>query len=376
MAICNTSALVVQSAGAKPQLLEVVLDSLQANEVKIQIHATGICHTDLACMEGHIPVQFPNVFGHEGAGVVLERGSGVTDIQVGDKVLLSYNFCGECTQCSGNYPAYCENLMQLNFGGKRPDGSSTMHLPNEQGLFSNFFGQSSFAKIAVVSKSSVVRVPLTTDLQLFAPLGCGMQTGAGAVFNTLNVRHGSSVVVFGTGCVGLAGVMAAKIREARIIVAVDLQPERLDLARELGATHTFRGDDPDIRKHITDLCGSSRGADFALDCSGAITVIETMIATLGIRGRAASIGAPAPGRKVEVDVFSHLTMGRQYLGCHQGDSVATEMIPYLIEKQNEGKFPLEKLIKVYNSDDFLQAFNDMKEGNVLKPVLRWTSESQ
>lgn len=255
----------------------------------------------------------------------MERGSGVTDIQIGDKVLLSYNSCGECTQCSGNYPAYCEALMQLNFGGKRPDGSSTMSLPNNQDLFSNFFGQSSFSQVAVVSKSSVVQVPPTTDLQLFAPLGCGMQTGAGAVFNTLNVRPGSSVVVFGTGCVGLAGVMAAKIREARIIVAVDLQPERLDLARDLGATHTFRGDDPDIRKHITDLCGSSRGADFALDCSGAIPVIENMLATLGIRGKAASVGAPAPGRKVGVDVFAHLTMGRQYLGCHQGDSIAREV---------------------------------------------------
>lgn len=255
----------------------------------------------------------------------MERGSGVTDIQIGDKVLLSYNSCGECIQCIGNYPAYCEALMQLNFGGKRPDGSSTMSLPNNQDLFSNFFGQSSFSQIAVVSKSSVVRVPPTTDIQLFAPLGCGMQTGAGAVFNTLNVRPGSSVVVFGTGCVGLAGVMAAKIRKARIIIAVDLQPERLDLARDLGATHTFRGDDPDIRKHITDLCGSSRGADFALDCSGAIPVIENMIATLGIRGKAASVGAPAPGKKVGVDVFAHLTMGRQYLGCHQGDSVAKEV---------------------------------------------------
>ncbi|KAJ5718830.1 uncharacterized protein N7483_009912 [Penicillium malachiteum] len=362
----KSCALVVQSVGGKPKLLEIVLDSLQANEVKVQIYATGVCHTDLACMEGHIPVQFPNVFGHEGAGVVLEKGSGVTDVEVGDKVLLSYNFCGECTQCNANSPAYCEKLMQLNFSGERLDGSSTMHLPNGEHLSSYFFGQSSFSKVAVLSKSSVVRVSPTTDLQLFAPLGCGMQTGAGAILNTLNVRPGSSVVVFGTGCVGLAGVMAAKIRGARIIVAVDLQPERLDLARELGATHTFRGDDPHIRNHITDLCGSSRGADFALDCSGAIPVIETMIVTLGIRGRAASVGAPAPGKKVEGDVFSHLTMGRQYLGCHQGDSVARE-------KQKEGNFPLEKLIKVYDLNDFSQAFHDMKEGLVLKPVLRWTS---
>ncbi|KAJ6098600.1 hypothetical protein N7467_000135 [Penicillium canescens] len=369
----TTTALVVQSAGAEPQLTTVALDSLQANELKVQMHATGVCHTDLACMAGHLPVQFPNVFGHEGAGVVLETGSGVTDIQVGDKVLLSYNFCGECAQCNSEFPAYCEKVLQLNFGGKRLDGSSALRLSNDPGqeVFSNFFGQSSFSQVAVVSKSSAVRVPPNADLELFAPLGCGMQTGAGAILNTLNVKPGSSVAVFGTGCVGLGAVMAAKIRGARIIVAVDIQPERLHLARELGATHAFRGDNPSIRKLIMDLCGSSLGVDFAVDCSGAIPVVENMIATLGIRGKAASVGAPAPGKKVEVEVFSHLTMGRQYIGCHQGDSISTKTIPYLMEQHAKGNFPLERLIKVYESKDFLQAFQDMKDGKVLKPVLKW-----
>lgn len=180
-------------------------------------------------------------------------GSDATDIQVGDKVLLSYNFCGKCVQCSSHFPAYCEKIIGLNFGGKRLDDSSTVSLPNGPGIFSNFFGQSSFSQVAVVSKSSVVRVLPTTDLQLFAPLGCGMQTGAGAILNTLNVQPGSSVVIFGTGCVGLSGVMATKIRRARVIIAVDLQPERLALARELGATHAIRGDDPHIRQQITDF---------------------------------------------------------------------------------------------------------------------------
>lgn len=256
--------------------------------------------------------------------MVLEAGSGVTDVQVGDKVLLSYNFCGGCGQCRADFPAYCEKILQLNFGGKRLNGSSAVGL-NGQEIFSNFFGQSSFSKVAVVSKSSIVRVPPDTDLLLFAPLGCGMQTGAGAILNTLDVRPGSSVVIFGTGCVGLSAVMAARIRGARIIVAIDLQPERLVLASELGATHTIRGDNPDIRQEIIDLCGSSRGSDFALDCSGVIPVIETMIATLGIRGKAASVGAPMPGKKVEVEVFSHLTFGRQYVGCHQGDSIANKV---------------------------------------------------
>lgn len=197
----------------------------------------------------------------------------------------------------------------------------------------------------------------------------------------------SLVAVFGAGCVGLGAVMAAKIRDAQIIIAVDNQSERLDLARDLGATHTFRGDDPCIRSLITDLCGSKLGVDFAVDCSGAAPVIENMIATLGIREKAASIGALPPGKNVSVEVFPHITMGCQRTGCHQGDCTSQKVclhslltqcilmrrktIPYLMEQHAQGKFPLEKLIKVYDSKDFLQAFQDMKDGNVLKPVLKW-----
>lgn len=260
-----------------------------------------------------------------GAGVVIQKGRDVQNVSVGAKVLLSYNFCGSCSQCASHCPAYCEKLLPLNFGGRRLDRSATVTLPGGKEVFANFFGQSSFARLAVVSKSSVVEVPEDTLLELFAPLGCGIQTGAGAVLNSLNVSPGSSVAVFGVGSVGLSAIMAAKMRGAQTIIAVDLQPSRLKLALDIGATHALVGSDSDVVQQIRNICQPHNGVAFALDCSGAVPVIENMIDSLATRGRAVSVGAPDPTKRASVNVFSHLTLGRQYVGCHQGDSIASEV---------------------------------------------------
>lgn len=339
-----TDALVVHSVGADPELTPVTLDTLRPTEALVEVHATGICHTDIACMEGKLPARFPNVLGHEGAlffpcqrmlwltdlggGVVLEVGAAVKDVKAGDKVLLSYNFCGDCTHCTEGYPAYCESMIPLNFGGQRLDGTPTVSLAakdSSKPVYANFFGQSTFSRVALVSGSSLVCVPDSTPLELFAPLGCGLQTGASSIFKSLDVKPGSKVAIFGAGCVGLSAVMAAKIRGAGMIIAVDIQPDRLELARELGATHLLNGKDKDLLQQIQGLCKPAKGVDFALDCSGVLSVIETMIDSLGMRGRATSAGAPAPGQRVGVDVFSHLVAGKEYVGCHQGGSVAAEV---------------------------------------------------
>lgn len=261
-----------------------------------------------------------------GAGVVLQTGKDVNDININDKIILSYNFCKSCHQCLSGHPAYCENLVAQNFGGKRVDGSRTISLPNSEAeVFSNFFGQSSFCRVALVSRASVARVAADTPLDTFAALGCGVQTGAGAVLNTLNVREGNSVAVFGVGAVGLSAIMAAKLRGAGVIIAVDLENSRLEMARELGATHTLLGGSENLLQQIHEICAPSKGVQFAVDCSGATQVVETMLDSLATRGRAASVGAPAPGRRAGVDVFSHLTLGREYVGCHQGSSVAEQV---------------------------------------------------
>ncbi|CAI7604815.1 unnamed protein product [Penicillium manginii] len=265
-------------------------------------------------------------------------------------------------------------MLKLNFGGTRLDDSYTMRTSDGSPISGNFFGQSSFSKTAIVSKSSIVKVPPNTPLQLLAPLGCGLQTGAGAIFNILNLSKGSSVVVFGTGAVGMAAIMAAKIRRVDIIIAIDILQNRLATARTLGATHAMEFNGSDSILQIRTICGGV-GAMCAIDTTGNITVIEEMMECLGPKGKGITIGAPSPGQKVKVDVFRHITLGRQYIGCNQGDSVPQEMIPILIEQYFNGNFPVEKIVKIYDFADFESALKDIKSGRTIKPVLIWPEAS-
>ncbi|MCJ1304885.1 hypothetical protein MMC08_007698 [Hypocenomyce scalaris] len=164
--------------------------------------------------------------------------------------------------------------------------------------------------------------------------------------------------------------MAAKIRKAKIIIGVDIDEGRLKIAQSLGATACLDGSDLDIADQIRTICGGD-GVDYAVDCTGVAAIIEKMIDALGTLGKAATIGAPAPGTKISVDVFSQLTKGRQYIGCNQGDSVPQQMIPYLIEQHFQGNFPIQKIVQTYSIEDFAVALEDMKSGKVIKPVLIW-----
>lgn len=251
---------------------------------------------------------------------MVDKGEKVSHVKKQDKVLLSYAYCGVCEECTNDHPAYCHQWAARNFGQKRPDGTVSLRTQDGADLHGTFFGQSSFSRLAIVHGSCLVKVPQDTPLALFAPLGCGLQTGAGAVLNTLNVQPGSSAVVFGAGAVGIAAVMAAKLRNAGVIVAVDLLPQRLELAKKLGATHTFLGSDPELVQQVQTACGRN-GARYAVDCTGVPSVVETAISCLGTRGLAATVGAPAPGKRAGVDIFSHLVMGRGYVGCCEGDGV-------------------------------------------------------
>lgn len=161
-------------------------------------------------------------------------------------------------------------------------------------------------------------------MDLFSPLGCGIQTGAGAIINSLDVQPGKSVAIFGVGSVGVSAVMAANMRNAKTIIAIDLQPQRLELARKLGATHTVVGSDSDVVAQIQKISGSN-GVDYSVDCSGIPQVVEKALDCLGTRGKGATVGAPTPGKRAGVDVFAHLVMGRQYIGCCEGDSDPQEV---------------------------------------------------
>lgn len=250
---------------------------------------------------------------------MLEVGSKVTTVSPGDKVLLSFSHCESCTQCITGHPAYCYDFNQRNFAGTRADGSSAMLTDDSKSSrFSTFFGQSSFARRTLVHRSSLVKVPDDSDLCLLAPLGCGIQTGVGAALNTLDVREGSSVAIFGVGSVGVAALLGAKLRGAKTIIAVDVQESRLEFAKRLGATHGVLNS-PGVVKDIHAICPPV-GVDFAVECTGRKSVIRTMIDVLGTRGKGATVGAPGFGASVDVDVMEHLTFGRSYVGCCEGDS--------------------------------------------------------
>ncbi|KAF5675069.1 C2H2 transcription factor [Fusarium circinatum] len=358
----DQTTLIAPALDGSFELKEVFLDTLQPDEALVEIHASGVCHTDLSCASGKLPCAPNAVLGHEGGGVILEIGANVTSVSPGDKVLLSFSSCGSCPGCKSDHPAYCYRFNDYNFGGKRPDGSAAMSIMKDgtkQPCYSTFFGQSSFAARTIVHRSSIVKVPQQTPLDLFAPLGCGIQTGVGAVFNTLDVKPGSSIAIFGVGSVGLAAVMAAKARKASSIIAIDLQPGRLELAKELGATAGVLGPDQEyIIKAIKNIC-PPLGVDFAVDCTGVPSIIETMVASLGMRGRAATVGAPGGNAHAKIDIMSHLTYGKEYVGCSEGDSNPGVLIPELIEMHANGLLPLEKLIAYYDIKDYEKAMADM-----------------
>ncbi len=320
----TTTALVLREIG-QPLVSETVqLSALRPEEALVEVHATGICHTDISCQDGTLPTAVPAVLGHEGAGVVLEIGSGISHVSPGDKVLLSSSHCQQCNNCQSGHPHYCQESMARNFGGRRIDGTATISIGDDQtdqgtDVYSSFFGQSSFARHAVVNSACLIKVPPETNIALLAPLGCGVSTGVGSIHNTLNVQAGDSVAVFGAGSVGLSAVMGAKLREARIIVAVDLSDERLAIAKTVGATHAFNAGKDNVVEKVK-AATSSVGVDYAVDCTGVSGVIGTMMECLKVRGRAAQVGIGPPDRTAPINILQHIVRGQEFVGCAGGDT--------------------------------------------------------
>jgi len=227
-------AAVSRDATRPPALETLDVEEPRDGEILVRIVASGICHTDINVHERDRSPK-PIVLGHEGAGIVERVGRGVTRLAPGDRVILSVNYCGECPSCRHNAHSYCYECLPRNFGGRRPDGSTPL-TQNSAPINARFFGQSSFATYSLADERSAVKVPDDMPLEMMGPLGCGVITGTGSVINSLAVRPGQSIAIFGAGAVGLSAVMAAKIVGATRIIAVDVVPSRLELALELGAT--------------------------------------------------------------------------------------------------------------------------------------------
>jgi aryl-alcohol dehydrogenase len=364
-------AAVVEEKSGPFVFRELTLEAPRPNEVLVRIVAAGICQTDVHVRNQEYPVPLPLVLGHEGAGVVESIGAGVKGVAVGDHVVLSYPSCGECRYCRGGHNAYCEHAFEICFGGSRLDGSNALRWPEgaaQKGtIHGHFFGQSSFATYAVADASNVVKVPSDLPLDLLAPLGCGIQTGAGAVFNSLKVRPGSSIAVFGTGSVGLAAVMAARVAGAAVIIAVDVNPRRLALARELGATHAINGRDGDTAEQIKRI--TRIGADHVLEITARPEMLKLAAEVLAPLGTAALVGGAPAGTQASVDMNTLLN-GRTVRGIIQGDAVPQVFIPTLIQMYKAGVFPFDRLVRFYDFEFINRAIEDAQNGQSIKPVLR------
>jgi len=296
------------------------------------------------------------VLGHEGAGVVEQVGRHVKTFHPGDHVVMSYQSCGCCRSCRSGHPTGCDHFMELNFGFQRLDGSNALQ---RSGVLGHFFGQSSFATHALATERNLVKVPEDLPLELLAPLGCGLQTGAGTVMNSLAVPRGASIAVFGTGTVGLAAIMAARIVGATPIIGVDIVPGRLALASELGAGQVIDSHGEDIAARITDITGS--GVDYVVETTGHPEMHRLAITVLNLRGTVALLTGESG---------TTLPDGRRTLGIREGDAVPQTFIPKLISLYRTGKFPFDRLVKFYDFEDLNQAMADARKGDTIKPVLR------
>ncbi|WP_327196962.1 NAD(P)-dependent alcohol dehydrogenase [Sphingomonas sp. Root720] len=361
------SAAVVRNPCGPFTLERVRLEEPRDHEVLVKIVGTGMCHTDLVVRDQYFPTPLPAVLGHEGAGIVEKVGARVTKVAPGDHVVLSFASCGVCQNCRRGLHGYCIDLYGRNFAGARPDGSSPCCDAEGGRLSSFFFAQSSFGEYALATEQNVVPITKDVPLEIMGPLGCGIQTGAGAVINALKPAAGSSIAIFGTGSVGLAAIMAARVVGCTTIIAVDLKDSRLALARELGATHSLTAG-----AHVVDEIRSvtaGEGVQYSLECTGLPPVLRQAVDALRLTGTCGVIGVAPLGTEVSLDI-NGLLFGRTVRGIIEGDSVADIFIPQLIELWRQGRFPFDRLIRFYPLAEIEEAARASAHGEVLKAVLR------
>jgi aryl-alcohol dehydrogenase len=359
-------AAVVREKSGPFKIEEIELDEPRDDEVLVHIVGSGICHTDLVGRDQYLPIPLPAVFGHEGSGVVEKVGARITKVKPGDHVVMSYLSCGTCFPCNNGAVSYCMNFFKCNFNGARTDGTPTMR-KNGETIHGSFFSQSSFATYALAKERNVVKVRKDVPLEILGPLGCGIQTGAGGVIISLHPRAGSSIAVFGAGSVGQSAILGAVVCGCTTIVAVDINAERLKMAREFGATHTINANKTDPVQEIQKITGA--GVEYSLECAGNAKVFRQAVDSLARIGVCGLIGVAPSGTEVSLDMEVILN-GRTVRGIVEGDSVPDIFIPRLIELYKQGRFPFDRMINFYPFDQINKAVEDSEKGKVLKPVLR------
>jgi len=334
-------AAVLRAAGEPLELTEITVDSPKQGEVAVEIVAAGLCHSDLTMIAGAIPQPLPAVPGHEAAGIVTEVGLGVTSVEPGDHVVLSYRpSCGICAQCVRGRPVLCEVAARLRRTGLLADGTSRLHVGEER-LF-HFSGVSAFAEHTVVPESGVVPVDPSLPLDLLSVVGCAVMTGYGAVVNAARVRPGQSVLVIGCGGVGINAVQACRISGANPIIAVDRSPAARGLALELGATHAVDPDAESLAAVVAEV--TAEGVDIAVEAVGIGSLIEASIDLVCPGGAVIVVGVPPAASSTSFSPAQLLSEEKRVIGTLYGSSVPRFDVPRILDHWHNGELAIDRIV--------------------------------
>jgi aryl-alcohol dehydrogenase len=363
----DATAAVMPAANAPFAIETITVDAPEAGEILVDVKAVGICHSDLVMVSGAFGTAFPAVFGHEGAGVVAAVGEGVTKVAPGDKVLLTFNSCGDCVRCRADDPSYCERFTAYNLACARGDGSTRLHRHGAP-LSDNFFGQSSFASKAIASERNVVKLAADADLAMLAPLGCGIQTGVGAVLRSLEAKVGQSLVVIGGGSVGLSAVIGGVIAGCDPIILIEPQQSRRDVGIAVGAHHVVDPGAGDLVTAVRAIVPG--GVDLIVDTSGHLPAVTASLGMLANKAKVGLVGLPgALDAALPLPIVQWITTGGTVRGIVEGDSDPDVFLPELIAHHRGGRLPYDRFVRTYPFDQINEAIADAHAGKAIKVVL-------
>jgi len=336
-------------------------------EVLIRIAAAGLCHSDLSVINGARPRPLPMAIGHEAAGVVEETGPGVTDLKPGDHVVMVFvPSCGHCLPCAEGRPALCEPGAAANAAGTLLGGGRRLQMAGQ--AVNHHMGVSAFSEFATMSRRSVVKIDSTLPLDEAALFGCAVLTGVGAVVNTARVEPGATVAVVGLGGVGLNAVLGALLAGARRVVAIDLQDDKLALARQLGATDTFNAGDADCVDQVREA--TAGGVDYAFEMAGAVAAMDLCYRITRRGGTTVTAGLSHPDHNFEVQHVSLVAEERTVKGSYVGSCVPLRDVPRFIELYQQGRLPVDRLMSDRIRFDGLNAaFDALADGRTVRQIL-------
>ena len=355
-------------AESKPlSIEEVELDPPGAGEVLVQIKAAGLCHSDLVAITGERARPTPMVIGHEAAGIVIELGAGVDNFGVGDHVVPSYvASCGRCEMCREGRPALCQPATAANIAGTMRDGTTRLHLNGTR--INHHSGVAAFAEYAVINADALVRIDKSIPFEHAALFGCAVVTGVGSVVNTAGLRAGQTIAIVGLGGVGLSALLAAKSSGAGQIIAMDINQEKLDMARQLGAHFAINVSKADAMDEARKLTGG--GVHVAIETAGSPKALDTAYAITRRGGTTIAAGMPGPQARI---TLSHLSLAgeeRTLKGSYMGSCVPSRDIPRYLSLFRDGRLPVDRLMsRAIGFDELNGALDRLHNGTTVREVL-------